>query len=731
MVQCCSRMSHTMLRIPSTALRHLKPLLICSSSAPSWTPAGQAHARTSIAPYTKRLVHVKSTLLPPSPEQQVAIDTLLHTQKNVIVDACAGSGKTTTILHLAQSAPKTKFLVLMYNQQLTEETKQKVQNLGLDNLFVQNYNTLGVRCYTSEASTDQGLKRIVEDDMPVLDGIELPEFSVLVLDELQDITPISKRFVDKVICDKGFVGPDRQSKAGKQLRIFALGDRRQELYGFNNADSRFLSMAGHAEVFGYINRQDWVLAHQMTSNRITKPNVDFINQQLLKDPEEKPMRAVKTRDASGWTYPQPRYVICDPYNDMVSEVLRLLKMQGLSPNDIIVLTPSVRGRSPVISLANELALREIPVFRSDSDISEIAPEVAHGKVLICTYHQAKGIERKASIVLGFDQGYHNFYNRVSEDPIAVTNPQYVAVTRALEHLVLIHEHTNPPLPFVNLDTVEQTCHLVMTRKLNIQPSAPESPTSRFNVVALCRNVPETLATDCLSRLKFLMIAEPTYGSSPPSSEIRDRYDLLEGVADITGTAVPAVYEWYQRKKLTILSGARELLSPLKRRSKKRDPLRELPDAFCEKIRKIIRSVLVRYDTGSLDGDDILFLSNLKIAEENKDITKLLSIPPERYIWLKEPYCRNLHYILNTLPGAAKIPGRGISFEFRKSREFLEVTHGGGPTRPEKKAGITVSGIMDICYHPKGKKCTVWGGQTFRFPFTRTPATSRLIHATSW
>ncbi|TGO38351.1 hypothetical protein BHYA_0076g00020 [Botrytis hyacinthi] len=708
----------------SLATRHPKHLFPYSPSALPWTfvdqKAGLPHG---IVLCIRKLAHVAAaatesipddtvaavrgigpprTLLPPSPEQQIAIDTLLHTKKNIIVDACAGSGKTTTILHLAQSAPDTRFLVLVYNRRLMLETKQRIEDLGLTNVTVQNYHTLGARYYTSECATDQGLKRVVEDDMNIFENMELPEFSVLILDEQQDMTPILKRFVDKVLRDKGFIGPNRQPKAEQPLRVVVLGDRRQEVYGFNNADSRFLSMANRPEVFGYINDQEWILADQTASNRMTQSNVDFINQQLLKDPNGKPMRAVKSHDASGQPYPQPRYVICDPYDDLVHEVQRLLEFPGISPNDIIVLSPSVRGRSPAIYLANDLALRRIPVFRSDSDISEIAPEVAHGKVLICTYHQAKGIERKASIVLGFDQAYHSHFNKVSEDPIAVTNPQYVAATRALEHLVLIHAHTNAPLPFVDLGTVDETCDLVMTSDLDIRPSGPERQVPIFSVTALCRNLSETLITDCLSRLEFKMLAEPTYGTSPPLSEIPDIYGLVEAVAAITGTAIPAIFQWRLKKKLAILAGALKLLEPPKRPTRLRNPLRELPKENYERIKHIKYA----YEAGVITTGDILYLSNLAMSEISKDITKLISIPLMGYTWVTETYCQDIHYVLNTLPGDAKISGRGIFFESSRYRKFPLITHGGGPTRPLKKSGVIVTGAMDIC-RPKKDIAAVW------------------------
>lgn len=639
----------------------------------------------------------------PTLEQQVAIDTLLHTEHNLIIDSIAGSGKTTTILHLAQSAPDTRFLVLVYNRRLMLETEERVQGLGLQNVTVLNYHALGARYYTPECATDQGLKRVVEENMFVVEGLRLPDFSVLVMDEQQDMTPILKRFVDKVIRDKGFIGPGRvPTDRTNQLRVVVLGDKRQEVYSFNNADSRFLTMAPSTEVFGYLNKNKWTAAEQTTSNRVTQQNVDFINQQMLKQPLGMAMRAVRNQSRDGVPYPKPRYVICDPYEDILAEVLRLLDTCRLSPTEIIVLAPSVRGASPAVYLANDLALRGIPVFRSDSDVSDIAPEVASGKVLICTYHQAKGIERRASIVLGFDQGYHTWFDKTVNPRTAVSNPQYVAATRALEHLILIHDSRRAALPFVDLDKVGDTCELLAVRPLQVESPTQKERIPVFSVTALCRNLSETLITDCLTRLDFRLLAEPAYGVPAPPTEIEDRSGLLEGVSSITGTAAPAVFQWRQRRQTSIISGPCNLLRPPKRKPRKRNPLRELPEALYQRL----ELAEAAYTSGVLGTADILYLATLEMAAKDKDITKLLAIPLDRYDWLSEAHCRDIQYTLNSLPAPARISGRGIHFELIKYRKFLDITHGGGPTNPTKKQGVIVTGAMDIC-RPRGASKAVW------------------------
>ena len=46
---------------------------------------------------------------------------------NVLVDSVAGSGKTTTNLHIAKALPHYKILLLTYNSKLKEECRQKVE----------------------------------------------------------------------------------------------------------------------------------------------------------------------------------------------------------------------------------------------------------------------------------------------------------------------------------------------------------------------------------------------------------------------------------------------------------------------------------------------------------------------------------------------------------------------------------------------------------------------------
>ena len=103
---------------------------------------------------------------------------------------------------LAEAAVGKRTLILMYNSQLSRETTARVKALGVDEyVTVMTYHSLGFLCYTSECVTDEGLKRAVEENLP-LNRDMVPRVDALILDEQQDMNPISKRFLDKLMCEE-------------------------------------------------------------------------------------------------------------------------------------------------------------------------------------------------------------------------------------------------------------------------------------------------------------------------------------------------------------------------------------------------------------------------------------------------------------------------------------------------------------------------------------------------
>jgi DNA helicase IV len=68
----------------------------------------------------------------PSSEQYNIINSLIT--DNIVVNAVAGSGKTTLALLIASAFPRKNILLITYNRKLKEETREKIKTLWIHNL---------------------------------------------------------------------------------------------------------------------------------------------------------------------------------------------------------------------------------------------------------------------------------------------------------------------------------------------------------------------------------------------------------------------------------------------------------------------------------------------------------------------------------------------------------------------------------------------------------------------
>lgn len=610
------------------------------------------------------------SLPPVSTNQKLAIDKLIFGSGNVTINACAGSGKTTTILQIAAAGNKT-ILVFMYNRRIMEETISRVRSLRIEKTMVYTYHSFGCEFYSSECFTSEGLKRVLADDMQPKK--ELPQFDIVALDELQDMNPIFYKFVRKVTKDS--------RKDGSWPQFLTVGDPQQEIYTSNGSDERFLTLAEHlfqSPCDGEVkaNGADWTHIQQMVSYRMPKQNAKFVNEQILKPPKGGEILTVKNDETL-----RPRYVTCDSLSDgPLCEILRLIDL-GLSPSQIIVLAPSLRSKKymSLRNLANRLVLRDppIPVHISADDEIEKSELVTQGKIIFATYHQAKGIEREAAIVFGFDASYHAFRQEDQAKLQSADNPQYVAVTRARTHLVLIHDYRYKHLSFIVQKTLHKSCEMVRLRK--IEPETIKASKRGWDVTGLTRHAPEQAISDCFGMLELRQVDEPRWCRDRPVTEIEVQEGIWECVADITGTAIPAIYESraiFESKTKTTCSCFSRVFRELGKKSLP-DVLKLLPPEYIQKL----QSLKQKDKAGALDIADILYLTNVDMAIRSGYLVKVLSIPLEKYTWFTEAYAKTVFYTLKRY-----IP-KSVSYEKSVGRMFHNVPVEGG--------SVCVFGCMDI------------------------------------
>jgi hypothetical protein len=259
----------------------------------------------------------------------------------------------------------------------------------------------------------------------------------------------------------------------------------------------------------------WTSIEHRTSYRATTQLVKFYNNQLL-NPSDTPLNAVKSGE-------RPRYLICNSYSDApLDELLRYLEF--LDPSQILVLAPSIRSlRSPVRDLANKIALQypHISCYIPTSDEEALAPTLLEGKLLFCTYHQAKGIEREAVIMFCFDTSFYKLYNKAG-DTTAISNAQYVGATRSSQHLSVIHDTAYDYLPFLDRDRLADHCDMYIDREP--LPDAIEDPEEKkklpgYAVTDLTRHVPEAVTSYCFEGFFLPELERPPakYRVYPPTT----------------------------------------------------------------------------------------------------------------------------------------------------------------------------------------------------------------------
>lgn len=373
-----------------------------------------------------------------SEEQRIVINHIQHS-RNVIVDACAGSGKSTTILSSAKMMPNKKFLLITYNKSLRKEIKDKVEEYKLKNVVVHTYHSLAVVTYHPDAHIDRVMRLIVNNNDPP--RITLSPFDIIVLDEVQDMTFLYYRLVIKYIKD-----------IGKQVQMMILGDYMQGLYEFKGADIRFLTMAHKIwNGFEYLLDKEFILCQLKMSYRITNQMGDFVNEVMLGE-----KRLYACREGEPVCYIRRR--IYELQKIVVNNIKELIQTKNVEPSDIFVLGGSVKGpNSHIRKIENALVESKIPCHVPMIETSDHFDEnVIQGKIVFSSFHTSKGRQRPYVFVVGFDHSYFKTIARTL-DPNVCPNTLYVATTRASKKMYLLESDeyaSDRPFKFLKMKHIE-------------------------------------------------------------------------------------------------------------------------------------------------------------------------------------------------------------------------------------------------------------------------------------
>lgn len=427
--------------------------------------------------------------LRPSDEQVKILDA--SETHNIIVNSVPGSGKSTTIYFLIEKyIASDNILILTYNRKLKDETSAKVSEIfAMEPIQpeVYTYHSFCQNKWKIPCHTDTGIRTIITKNLEEVDDIK---YNTVVIDEAQDMSVLYFLIMKKIVTPT--------------TRLILLGDVKQAIYGFNGADPRFLTLAD--KINGRSSRPFMHLTLS-TSYRLSRPIAEFVNRCILGENRIVPS-PFKLEN-----YSTPIYVIddflyctkqrtkkhasCPRYPQVThglkyftEKVLEFLDA-GYQPDDIFVLTPSAKAPpltdngmplsnfNPVQHIAASLLNlkhkgEKVKIYIPDSDNeAPIDEDITRGKIVFCTYHRAKGLERKIVFVAGVDESYTQYYNKNS-DPNECSNAMYVALTRATEHLIILHHNTRKMLECINEEMLD-----TYTTKIDSGISCRDKPSKAY------------------------------------------------------------------------------------------------------------------------------------------------------------------------------------------------------------------------------------------------------------
>ena len=553
---------------------------------------------------------------PMSEEQRKVLD-FIRSGKNVIVDACAGSGKSTTILSIAKELTGKKIRQFTYNSQLRFDVKENIKQMKLQNLEVHTYHSFAVKYYSDVAHTDTGIRQILREDTSPRSPIPLVD--IVVLDESQDMTLLYFELIVKM-------AKNMCLEKDHCFQLLVLGDYMQGLYEFKGADIRFLTQASIIwNTLPHLETNLFEHCELKTSYRITNQMASFVNNDMLGE-----NRLIACREGLPVIYVRrPKSQI---ENIVIYQIKRLLD-EGECPSDIFVLGHSVKGtNSHIRHMENVLTNVDIPCYVPMIESDAMDDRVINGKVVFSTFHTVKGRQRKYVFIVGFDQGY--FYNARDIDTFVCPNTLYVGGTRATHGLYLLQNENSKPLDFLKRDQYDMKHSDYIDFKgmpqtifyEPVQESDITIPTYYVNPTELIKFINEDtieFVTPLLDEL-FIQEIEPTSENEINIPKIIETESgLYEEVSDLNGIALPAIYyDEIQGHKKDGENVLRQMINNSVQETKynKHSYLKEMIETLPETCETCA---------------DYLFLTNLYVASQEKLYSKLKQIQRHEYTWINE------------------------------------------------------------------------------------------------
>ena len=329
-----------------------------------------------------------------SEEQQIFINSALE-RKNILVDACIGSGKTTAIQNLCDIMPtKLSILYLTYNKLLKLDAKSKIKN---NNVTVTNYHGFAYKVlkeYGIEASIPDLIQTFNKNKPPI------KKYDVLIIDEYQDIENELAIMLEYI------------KESNPDIQIIAVGDMSQKIYDKTtlNVPEFILKFLGeHIEIL-------FTNCFRLSSNiaeilgRIWNKEIKGINDNCI-------VQKMTLDDTIDFLSKQePKDILClgSRYGTLSTTLNRL-----------------------EIDFPEKFNKNTVYASISDNDTQQaISPKKT--SAIFTTFDSSKGLERKICVVFDFTENYWDSRKKKPHQSYEILRNIFcVAASRGKERIIFV------------------------------------------------------------------------------------------------------------------------------------------------------------------------------------------------------------------------------------------------------------------------------------------------------
>lgn len=372
-----------------------------------------------------------------------------------------------------------------------------------------------------------------------------PRYDVVIIDEMQDLNDnlfwITRLFIS-ILAQTGRKPP----------RLIVLGDSRQAIDQYKAADAQYLDLA--KDILSDITPSLWVSLKLDKSFRLSHEVAAFVNGFIGE-------KYIEGSHSS----PKPVYLLANlkKFKTLLEYLLPLIRKYGAE--NTVILGPAVRYDPIIPLLTNELTRLQIPVAQPASDNAGLDDDALRGKLVVSSYDQFKGHERKLAIVYGVDSSYFDAPYRQSLPDDRCPNAMFVALTCALEQLVVVQDSQNAAVPFMSWEKMKQT-----TQFVNLSDQEPKPQRSPGRVIRSQLSLPKMQAVKNIigqidegelqdlvrTHLDIEKLALPLCDSmcikAPSKVLVGNTPNHYELVSDLNGLAIMAAFEWERARTCTTL-----------------------------------------------------------------------------------------------------------------------------------------------------------------------------------